>query len=68
MDGGSWVNNGADGTIPVYTPNPANAAALTATTKAICGERKYAATYPYIKLVEPIQDQKVANTDTVRVR
>jgi len=53
-----------DGTIPVYPENPA----LIAYTKAGCGDRKYSATEPFIKLVEPVADQKVANTDIVRVR
>ena len=64
MDGGSWVNNGADGTILSY---PANTA-LMARTSAVCGERKYTPTYPYIKLVEPIANQKVGNDETIRVR
>jgi hypothetical protein len=64
MDGGSWVNNGADGTILPYPEN----AALMAKTNAACGDRKYTATYPYIKLVEPVANQKVGNKDTIRVR
>jgi hypothetical protein len=64
MDGGSWVNDGADGTIKAY---PANTA-LNLHTFSACGDRLYAASYPFIKLVEPIADQKVGNTDTIRVR
>ncbi|MCL2039464.1 MAG: T9SS type A sorting domain-containing protein [Bacteroidetes bacterium] len=64
MDGGSWVNNGADGTILSYPDD----ITLMARTNASCGDRKYAATYPYIKLVEPYANQKVGNDETIRVR
>ena len=66
MNGGSWVNNGADGTIPVYPVNPLLNAQIFGTCND--GGRLYSATKPYIKLVEPVYNQMVANTDTVRVR
>ena len=64
MDGGSWVNNGADGTILSFPDD----VTLMARTNAGCGDRRYAATYPYIKLVEPYDNQKVGNDETIRVR
>ena len=53
-----------DGTVPVYPNDPT----LIARTSAGCGDRKYGATEPFLKLVEPVADQKVANTEVVRVR
>ena len=64
MDGGSWVNTGADNTIGVYPPD----ATLQAQIFSGCGEREYAATFPYIKLVEPEEGSQYANDDVVRVR
>jgi hypothetical protein len=67
MDGGSWVNMGADNTIAPYPLNNSNRD-LLAKVFAGCGDRQYAATYPYLKLVEPIQDAKYANNEIARVR
>jgi len=65
MDGGSWVNSGQDNTVPVYPVDPE----LLARTYSACGEREYAATMPYIKLVEPKYAQSVENTEKeLRVR
>ncbi len=65
MDGGSWVNNGMDNSIPAYPADPD----LMARVYAPCGDRDYSPTMPFIKLVEPKYAQSVENTEKeLRVR
>ena len=66
MNGGSWVNDGADGTIAVFPSDITQNAQIFGNCSN--GGRQYIGTSPYIKLVEPFYQQMVANTDIVRVR
>lgn len=66
FDGGSWINNGLDNTIPVYPSDQE----LVLHVAASCADgRAYSATEPYIRLVEPVYMQQVQNTEKeLRVR
>lgn len=58
LDGGSWVNNGIEKSIPAYPANSSLNAKITGTSYS------YTAVKPYLKVVNPTFRQKVANTST----
>ncbi|MFP4368211.1 MAG: LamG-like jellyroll fold domain-containing protein [Candidatus Kapaibacterium sp.] len=63
MNGGSFVNSGVKNSIPVYPANSSLMAKVTGT------DYEYEATRPYMKLITPVYEQAVPNTqEDLRIR